>query len=434
MHIKGAIIVKSIITKSLVLLSLVGTSLPFTVVGAEAAIQTELTFQVPMNTYCGPNNPIEFSFEFVNTKDTSANVTLHLYKKDGTEFTSTGTSYDGIESTVTPGTISTLTKNAAGLYHINYGSQQSCSERVYSGKLVSESGTSTILARGWVDSKHGTERVIVKDDLGTSRPPADTTAPAAVMNLTAGSPTLTSITLNWTAPGNDGTVGTATYYDIRYSTSPITEANWAIATQVSGEPAPAIAGNNQSMEITGLNPNTTYYFAIKTSDEIPNISVISNSPNAKTLAQTYSVDLTDGLPSSAFSSSTNWSTQGPEKAFNNVWNAGNDVNAYFTSSGHLTNEWIKVDFGSEKAIAKLRYQAAIFDNYRVGMKNFKVQASSDNTSWIDQYTGIALPNSSIQEFAWTPTNSFKYWRIYLIDNHGNGNYFGISEMEMMAAQ
>jgi len=48
------------------------------------------------------------------------------------------------------------------------------------------------------------------------------------------------------------------------------------ATQAVGEPLPAVAGTSQSMTISGLSSNTTYYFAMKTSDEIPNVSEISN--------------------------------------------------------------------------------------------------------------------------------------------------------------
>ena len=47
----------------------------------------------------------------------------------------------------------------------------------------------------------------------------DTTAPAAVADLAAGIPTTSSLTLTWTAPGDDGTTGTATSYDIRYRTT-----------------------------------------------------------------------------------------------------------------------------------------------------------------------------------------------------------------------
>jgi len=94
--------------------------------------------------------------------------------------------------------------------------------------------------------------------------------------LVAQSPTSSSVTLFWTAPGDDGTSGTASEYDVRYSTSPITEANWGLANQADGEPTPQIAGSSESFVITGLDPNTTYYFAIKAADEVPNWSELSN--------------------------------------------------------------------------------------------------------------------------------------------------------------
>ncbi len=116
----------------------------------------------------------------------------------------------------------------------------------------------------------------------TTSAAADTTPPAAVTNLATSNPTASSITLTWTAPGDDGNTGTATSYDIRYSTSTINTSNWASATQVSGEPTPLVAGTNQSMTITGLTANTTYYFAIKTSDEVPNTSALSNIASGTT--------------------------------------------------------------------------------------------------------------------------------------------------------
>jgi len=113
---------------------------------------------------------------------------------------------------------------------------------------------------------------------------ADTTSPAAVTSLSTSSPTSNSITLTWTAPGDDGNVGTASQYDIRYSTSPITDANWASATQCTGEPSPQPAGSGESFVVTGLNPSTTYYFALKTADEVPNWSSLSNVPSGTTSA------------------------------------------------------------------------------------------------------------------------------------------------------
>ncbi|NQE05478.1 hypothetical protein C5S32_06375 [ANME-1 cluster archaeon GoMg1] len=112
----------------------------------------------------------------------------------------------------------------------------------------------------------------------------DTTPPAAITDLSVSNPTKNSIKLSWTAPGDDGNVGTASTYDIRYSTSIITEANWDSATQVIGEPSPSAPGTPQSMTVTGLNPSTTFYFAIETSDEVPNMSNLSNIARETTLS------------------------------------------------------------------------------------------------------------------------------------------------------
>jgi len=110
----------------------------------------------------------------------------------------------------------------------------------------------------------------------------DTTAPATVSDLAASSATQSSIDLSWTAPGDDGSSGTATSYDVRYSTATITEGNWASASHATGEPTPSAAGSNESMTVSGLSSGTVYYFAIKTSDEVPNTSGISNVPNLST--------------------------------------------------------------------------------------------------------------------------------------------------------
>jgi hypothetical protein len=113
--------------------------------------------------------------------------------------------------------------------------------------------------------------------------PTDIIPPAAITDLKLFNPTATSLELSCTAPGDDGNSGTATNYDIRYSTSPITEENWNEAFQVTGEPAPQPAGSKETITIKNLNPATRYYVAIKTSDEVPNVSGLSNVPDLETL-------------------------------------------------------------------------------------------------------------------------------------------------------
>ncbi|MCG2826683.1 MAG: fibronectin type III domain-containing protein, partial [Thermoplasmatales archaeon] len=111
----------------------------------------------------------------------------------------------------------------------------------------------------------------------------DSTPPGEVANLSVWNTTKTSVTLNWTAPGDDNNTGTATNYDIRYSTSEINEGNWNNAIQVADEPIPASAGTIESFTVTGLNPGTTYYFALKNIDNVGLISNLSNCVNASTL-------------------------------------------------------------------------------------------------------------------------------------------------------
>ena len=116
-------------------------------------------------------------------------------------------------------------------------------------------------------------------------PDVDTTAPSAVNDLVLSDPTTSSITLSWTAPGDDENTGTAAVYDVRYSTSNINNKNkWNSAVQASDEPTPSVAGSSESMTVSGLSADTEYFFAIKTSDEVPNESEISNVPSLTTLA------------------------------------------------------------------------------------------------------------------------------------------------------
>ena len=124
---------------------------------------------------------------------------------------------------------------------------------------------------------------------GTTQPPSDATPPAAVTTLAVGATTQTTVPLTWTAVGDDDNTGQAASYDLRYSTSLITGSNWGSAVQVSGEPPPQPAGQTDSFTVTGLSAGTTYYFALKVGDEVPNWSSLSNVPSGRTRP---SVDIT----------------------------------------------------------------------------------------------------------------------------------------------
>jgi fibronectin type III domain protein len=110
----------------------------------------------------------------------------------------------------------------------------------------------------------------------------DVTAPSAIADLTVTGSTGTTLSLRWTAPGDDGATGTAASYDIRYSTSAITTSTWGSATAATGEPAPAAAGTQQTFTLTGLASGRTYYVAIRATDNVGNVSSLSNVPTGTT--------------------------------------------------------------------------------------------------------------------------------------------------------
>ena len=85
--------------------------------------------------------------------------------------------------------------------------------------------------------------------------------------------TWNSVQLSWTTPGDDSLTGTASQFDLRYSTSAITAANFNAATRWTRHAdADRLGHAANRVTVTGLQPSTTYWFAIKTADEVPNWS------------------------------------------------------------------------------------------------------------------------------------------------------------------
>jgi Thrombospondin type 3 repeat len=105
------------------------------------------------------------------------------------------------------------------------------------------------------------------------------------------------VTLGWTAPGEDHACGTAQSYDVRYSSSPITPANFADATPLSGEPAPQASGSPQ--QFTTTVPSSARFFAVQTSDEAANVGPVSNNATMADSDADGVPDAVDNCPSNA---------------------------------------------------------------------------------------------------------------------------------------
>jgi hypothetical protein len=240
-------------------------------------------------------------------------------------------------------------------------------------------------------------------------PSGDIVAPEAITNLAASNPTATSVDLAWTAPGDDGASGTATTYDVRYSTSLITAANFGSATEATGEPTPSVAGSSESMTVSGLSIGTIYYFAIKTSDEIPNTSSISNVVNSTTLSATTIFHETfpssDGKWNGSGDTSQdepNWSIIQGNGDNNDVQVSNEDASASPSGGNHLTFEdcdhgfytpesydmaYVAIDLSSYSSITIDYYwQSDDTDNN----EGLRAAYSTDSTNGIDgTWTQIA---------------------------------------------
>lgn len=140
----------------------------------------------------------------------------------------------------------------------------------------------------------------------------DLDPPAPVLDLVASALTGRKVVLRWTAPGDDGLFGIAYAYELRYSANEITEENWAEATPVSDLPTPSPAGSAEEFSVERLELLTQYSFALRTTDEVPNTSALSNVASVTT-ANFW--QLTEGRSDYAGAFRPDWAPDGTRLLF-----------------------------------------------------------------------------------------------------------------------
>lgn len=173
--------------------------------------------------------------------------------------------------------------NEPATSRVEYGFSASYGVEKFDGSLVSDhslvlaglSGGTTYHFRVRSTDGSGNSAFSVDQTFETLFAP-DTTPPAAISDLSVGDFGPTFADIFWTAPGDDDITGQAKLYDIRRSMNPINDSNWNSAIKLTGEPIPTLAGTVQNYLAIGLNPGTTYYFAVRSTDEAGNESALSN--------------------------------------------------------------------------------------------------------------------------------------------------------------
>ncbi len=136
----------------------------------------------------------------------------------------------------------------------------------------------------------------------SSLAPSDDIPPAPVTDLISTEVLATSAALSWTATGGSGTEGRASGYVIRYSGSMLSEDNFAAGTLVQFPPVPKHSGESELFTVTGLQPHTEYYIALKAIDIDGYFSGISNvahfvtadAPVIEVSPESYSISLNAG--------------------------------------------------------------------------------------------------------------------------------------------
>ena len=120
----------------------------------------------------------------------------------------------------------------------------------------------------------------------TAAPESDTVAPAAPAQLAPVHVTPAAADFTFVAPGDDGTTGTVTGYDVRYVLGDTLDS-FDTATRAPGSIAPAAAGAPQQFELA-LSPGQTYTVGVRAYDDCghtgPVASVRLNTPSPEVAA------------------------------------------------------------------------------------------------------------------------------------------------------
>ena len=108
----------------------------------------------------------------------------------------------------------------------------------------------------------------------------DTVPPADISDLAVAQRGSASMTLSFTATGDDGRAGRASSYQVRWSTQPIVDGDtWNAASVATGLPAPAPSGTVEHIRVA-IPPDAgpkTWYFGLKALDNLGNASGLATT-------------------------------------------------------------------------------------------------------------------------------------------------------------
>lgn len=250
-------------------------------------------------------------------------------------------------------------------------------------------------------------------------PEPDTTAPAQVTDLRVAQTRMAQATLSWTATGDDGGVGKAGAYDLRYSVDPITDGSWDAATRASIAVNPQSAGSMEEATVSGLLPSTAYYFALKVKDNRGNPSAVSNVATAMTAAGATVIDDNAENGDNGWSATGLWHrTTHRASSASSSWYYGQEgpwtYDTGAANSGALTSREIDLSAYNDAVLSFSHYRRV--ESYGGAYDVCAVEASRDGGATWER---LMTRNSSSPEMpGWTnsgavPLTSFAGGRLLL---------------------
>ena len=102
---------------------------------------------------------------------------------------------------------------------------------------------------------------------------SESTAPGPISDFRLTTVSRSTIVLAWSAVGDDGTTGSAAYYDLRWSTDEITTSSFNVANQISDTRMPLRAGETETAVIRGcFTDGQPVHIALRVYDKAGNRS------------------------------------------------------------------------------------------------------------------------------------------------------------------
>ncbi|HXI56529.1 MAG TPA: discoidin domain-containing protein, partial [Polyangia bacterium] len=189
--------------------------------------------------------------------------------------------------------------------------------------------------------------------------------PAPVGDLAVASAGTTSVTLTFTASGDDGMVGTAASYELRFARTPISPQTWDSATPATTG-APRAPGTRETFTVSGLLPTTLYYFAVKVVDDTGTRSPQSNVVSASTLDGTPPAAVSDlqvaavdpaQRPPLTMTVAASSGSYSPETGAGNLLDATDSTVWISPGNTQVVPMFVTFDLGGARRLGRLRMRA-----------------------------------------------------------------------------